>query len=355
MPIKARASILNTALDEHGGPDGSAQRLIDFSVNSNPFGPPQALLEHLKTIDVSTYPDPTASKARALAAAHQGVQPEHVCFGNGTAELIHRIAACYLHKGDSVLVLTPSFGEYARACKLYGADITQLNVYASEGILYELVLEHIEQHAPKLVWLCHPNNPTGHSWSFDVLQTFANVCEQFHALLIIDAAYLDLTKWQDKRLPTNCLQLHSLTKSFTVAGVRVGYAVAPKAIIQVLNQGAAPWQASAHAQAAAAWMFSQEARAFLSKTVPALLESCRKFQQAIKALGFKLMPSTTNYFLIEVDDARLVKQAAQEAGFRVRDGSSFGLETYIRVATQLAEHNQQFTAWLAQYAKEKNA
>ena len=345
MSIKPRASIMTTAFDEHGGPDGSQLDRIDFSVNSNPFGPPEALLEHLKTIDVSTYPDPTASKARALAAKHHQVESENIVFGNGTAELIHRIAASFINQGDKVAVVTPTFGEYSRACKLYGAEVIEIDAYTQWGNKgLQLLIENIR--AAKLVWLCHPNNPTGHIWSFDDLQTLADACEAQDALLIIDAAYLDLTLIEDKRLPENCLRLHSLTKAFTVAGVRAGYTVAPKETILALERAAAPWQASSHAQAVAEWSFSQEAKSFLDKTVPELLELRISFRNAIKALGFEVLETETNFFLVDVGDASMFKQEAEKAGFLVRNCSSFGLPNCVRLATQLPEVNQLFLNWL---------
>lgn len=355
MP-RVRKSILSTSPEPHGGPDGSSESLIDFSVNSNPFGPPRDLLERLRAIDIASYPDPGSKKARALAAEHHGVSSQQISFGNGTSELIHRIAAAYLRQRDRVLVFGPSFGEYARASKLYGARVRNLEVYSFEGFgsspddaadkRMQRSCEAIQHYRPSLVWLCHPNNPTGHSWSFAELQYLADICEHHDSLLIIDAAYLDMSTLSDKRLPSNCLSLHSLTKAFSIAGVRVGYAVATAAITKVLERMAAPWQSGSHAQIASQWALSDKGKAFLQETVPKLLSLREHFQQSLKQLGYRVTSTQTSYFLCEVMHASLFTQRAKAAGFRVRDCSSFGLSSYVRLATQLPNCNHRFIDWL---------
>lgn len=100
----------------------------DFSVNSNPFGPPPELLEHLRELALASYPDPSYKEARAAAAAHHGAPLERVTLGSA-AELIYRLAACYLRPNDAVLVATPTFGEYARASQLQGARVATCAVY----------------------------------------------------------------------------------------------------------------------------------------------------------------------------------------------------------------------------------
>ena len=91
----------------HGGPDGrlDCEVKFDFSVNSNPFGPPKGLLKHLNTLDVAPYPDPAYPAAHAAVAHFHSVLPENVVLG-GAAELTYRLSACYLKPGRSVLVGT---------------------------------------------------------------------------------------------------------------------------------------------------------------------------------------------------------------------------------------------------------
>ena len=341
-----RAAVLNTPFDEHGGPDGRGQKLLDFSVNSNPFGPPAQLLLFLESSDLSRYPDPTACEARVALAQHHGVEPERVVMGNGTAELIHRVAACYLQSGKRVVIATPTFGEYRRASSLYGAEVANVDCYLDEQPDASALLDEIHSFKPALVWLCHPNNPTGHAWSPEQLAEVAVLCSEQDALLCLDAAYLSLSEVAPS-LPEKALQFYSLTKSFCIPGLRVGYATAPVEVAQALRRVAAPWQASTHAQRAAIWAVSQAGQSFLAETVPHLLEHRNKFQTNLTALGASLLPTQTSFFLCEVGNATALKREAEEAGFRVRDGSSFGLPNHIRLATRLPEDNQNLLEWWA--------
>lgn len=345
MP-EPRAAVLTTPFNEHGGPDGRGKALLDFSVNSNPFGPPPALLNYLEDVDLSSYPDPTSREARAALAYYHGVDPERVVMGNGTAELIHRIAACYLQPGKRVVVATPSFGEYARASRLYGAEVKKVNCYDGKHPDVSKLIESVRKLKPTLVWLCHPTNPTGHAWTPEQLGEVATVCLEEYALLCLDAAYLSLSEI-DTNLPESALQFYSLTKSFCIPGLRVGYVVAPLEVAQALRRVAAPWQASTHAQRAACWAIAKEGQTFLAESVPRLLEHRTGFQNDLRTLGVSVLTTQTSFFLCEVGNAPALKKEAEHSGFRVRDCSSFAMPKHIRLATRLPEENKQLLDWWA--------
>jgi histidinol-phosphate aminotransferase len=349
MP-EPRKAILQTPFDPHGGPDGTARAPLDFSVNSNPLGPPAGLLEALERVDIGTYPDPTNRVIRDHAAARHGVQPEQIVFANGTADLIHRLAAAYLHPQARVVIAGPTFGEYARASRLQGAQVIQADVYTGQlqPDLQGLV-RTITEVRPALVWLCHPNNPTGHAWSHTALDELAATCAHEDALLVIDAVYLHLSDVQDPHLHRDslqdALQLHSLTKTYRMPGVRIGYAVARSDVARVLEQIAPPWMVSAHAQAAAWWAFTPDGQTFIQETVPRLMQWRTVFRDELRALGLEVAETRTSFFLVRTDSAARLKARAEEAGIRIRDGSSFGLPKDVRIATQHPEDNARLLTW----------
>jgi len=320
--------------------------LLDFSVNSNPFGPPPELLDVLKGVDVSSYPDPTGAAARGAAAEFHGVSPERVVPG-GAAELIYRLAACYLRPGRGALVASPTFGEYTRAARLYGAEVHTCDVYPKDNAADTAAfVRAVSRTRPTLVWLCGPNNPTGHAWSAEALAEIAATCAGHDALLVVDAAYLELSR-AETSLPGDAVHLFPLTKTFHIAGLRAGYAHAPPGVAEVLRRAAPPWPVSTPAEAAVRWCRSGAGRAFVEQTVPELLALRRAFQEGLRALGFEVWASTTSFFLTEVGDARAFAARAREAGFRVRDASSFGLPGCIRLATRTQGDNERFLRWLA--------
>ena len=349
----------HTDLDPHGGPDGHTYAAIDFSVNSNPFGPAPGLLTHLHHTPIHTYPDPTYERERQLAADHHGVNGVHVCFGNGTAELIHRLSRCYLNGSRHILVTTPTFGEYARAARLCGAEVCFCLPYGGETPDAPLVIDAIRTYRPTLVWLCHPNNPTGHMWQAADLEEIAKACRACDGLPVLDLAYLDFLDGPSRelapQLPQNVVKLYSLTKSFRMPGVRLGYAVAPPDVVDALARAAPPWSVSAHAQRAAQWVFSDTGQAFLQETLPQLHALRATFQRDLSGLGLSVQDTHTNYFLLEVGDASTFKQKALSAGFRVRDGSSFGLPSKVRLAAQREGENRAFVDWLESWLPNEEA
>ena len=328
----------------HGGPDGTPVNL-DFSVNSNPFGPPPALLTKLSRVEVSSYPDPNYPEARTAAANYHDVSLEQVVLG-GAAELIYRLSACYLKPGKRVLVASPSFGEYARAAHLYGAAVCHCDVYERDvDPAVDALIMAIRDTRPTLVWLCQPNNPTGHAWQAEALVSVADACQACDALLVIDAAYLELST-ATLDLPEYAVKLVPLTKTFTIAGLRAGYALAPPEVAEALRRAAPPWPVSTPAAAAMSWCRA-EGHAFIEQTVPELLELRQTFQTGLHALGFQTWASASSFFLIEVGNAAEFTARAKTAGFRVRDGSSFGLPGCVRLAAQRRADNDAFLRWLA--------
>lgn len=329
----------------HGGPDGS-EVTRDFSVNSNPFGPPPGLLKHLHALDLAPYPDPAYPAAHAAVAAHHGVPAERVVLG-GAAELTYRLSACYLRPGRAALVAAPGFGEYARAAQLCGAQVDTVNVY-SRGAEPDAdrLISAVRETRPTLVWLAQPNNPTGHAWGERALGRLAETCGKHDALLVVDAAYLELSR-AAPALPGRAVRLYPLTKTFAIAGLRAGYALAPPEVAATLRRAAPPWSVSTPAAAATVWCRSDVGQAFVRETVPELLELRGAFQSSLRGLGFAVWESSSSFFLAEVGDAARLTARARDAGFRVRDASSFGLPTCVRLAAGLRDDNETFLRWLA--------
>ena len=348
---RPKAAILATPFDAHGGPDGNANALLDFSVNSNPFGPPEELVAALREADVSSYPDPTSSAAKRAAATMHDRPTAEITFGNGTADLIHRLAACYLDADTTVLIAAPTFGEYARAARLQGAEVVRVDAYLESHPDLNALTAAIQKYSPTLVFVCHPNNPTGHAWTEAQLGELARICTSRGTLLVLDLAYLSLSDAPKTVLPERAVHLYSLTKSFCVPGVRVGYALAPAEVVWALERSAAPWQTSTHAQIAAAWALSPQGEAFLAATVPDVLAQRTEFRAAVRTLGFQVTETHTTFFLCEVGDASAFKRRAERAGFRVRGASSFGLPRHIRLATRRPEENARLLAWLEEVAR----
>jgi histidinol-phosphate aminotransferase len=154
------------------------------------------------------------------------------------------------------------------------------------------------------------------------------------SLVVLDEAYiaftedtwasLDLIGWE------NLVILRSMTKDYALAGLRLGYAVAAESIISVLKRVRPPWNVSSVAQAAG--VFALKADGYFEACAMKIKEAKEFLLEELKHLGFSPLPSQANFFLVKVGDAARFRQALLEKGILVRDCTSFGLPSYIRLA-----------------------
>lgn len=321
--------------------------VIDFSENSNPFGPAPGVRAALATVDPARYPDRESLALRRVIADQTGAALDELVVGNGAAELLWLVAFAFLEPGDRVLILGPTFGEYARMAHLMGAEVVewQADVTAAFAVDPDAVAEQIDAVQPKAIFLCNPNNPTGTIMDPATVAAWAKRFSQI--LFVVDEAYLafvpglrSLYAW---RLP-NLLIVRSLTKEYALAGLRLGYALGPAALVAGLAQARVPWSVNAVAQAAGEAALTDQTH--LQCTLAALQAATSKLFAGLQRLGLSLLPSQTHYFLLYVGDGAAFRQRLLTHGLIVRDCASFGLPAYVRIATRKPEQNQVLLARL---------
>ncbi len=317
-------------------------RVLDFTANINPFGPPPGVYRALRETPIDTLPDPEGWPVVRLLARRLGRPAEHIILGNGSAEIMQLLALAYIEEGDRVLIFGPAFGEYRRISQMMGAEVTQWT--AREEDLFQPrpreMARMLERVRPKVVFLCHPNNPTGTAYPMDWL---ARQLEHFpETLFVVDEAYqpftLDAaTSALNLRAP-NLLVLRTLTKDHALAGLRIGYAVAEPELLMPIRVVRPPWNVNVLAQSAAVAALQDPDH--VHRTLARLRATTLDFRRAILELGFFVMPSVAHFFLVRVGDARSLRDFLLERyRVQVRDCTSFGLPRYIRVATLKPEEN----------------
>ncbi|MEI7925150.1 MAG: histidinol-phosphate transaminase [Chloroflexota bacterium] len=300
------------------------REVIDLSANLHPDGPPREVIEALRGIDPGRYPSIEAEPLRAALAALHGVDPECVIVTPGASAGIYLAVGALLAPGGRCAIFEPTFGEYARAVFAAGGVV----VSATAG---EPRFDVSEPPPAEMAVLCNPNNPTGRVVPRRTVETLLRRTR----VLVIDAAYEALAEdaWDATalvRAGAPVVVIHSMTKLFAMPGMRVGYLVAPRAIAAVIRTMQPPWPVGAGEIAAGlAALDAYEAR---RATVPALRDRRRRIEAALTALGAMCAPSTTNFALAEVGDAARFRAALLERGFAVRDATSFGLPTWVRIA-----------------------
>lgn len=352
MVIRPNLTVERFTPEVHGGIDEAeleglglqGKTILDFSVSVNPFGPSPRVREALAQIDIARYPDPSAARLRRLIALRHGLSPTQVLVGNGSVELIRLVALAYLAPEDRALIIGPTFGEYRAACALAGAKITVYNTQVCDAFTLDLegLARLIASTKPKLVFLCNPNNPTGLYLKKEEVECLLEASPA--SLFVLDEAYVSFVRgaWSSPSFfkSWNLLVLRSLTKDYALAGLRLGYALGNPEVIEVLTKVRPPWSTNALAQAAALAAFEDEAH--LSWTLTATASACEALVSRLKTLGFRVLPSRTHFFLIEVGDATSFRLSLLKKGFLVRDCTSFGLPAFVRVAARRPEENEAF-------------
>ncbi len=345
----------NSCSEEHGGINPAELKqfgispadLIDFSVNSNPFGPSPQVLAAIRAVDFSTYPDPACSALREALAQVNRVTPQHILAGNGTAELIWLAAQALLTPGDRVLIVGPTFGEYRRAAAQCGAEVDEIRAlppYFQPPL--EQVCTCIRQSRPRLVFLCNPNNPTGVFLDPAAIQQLIDVCGA-ETILVLDEAYRAFICGNIfAGLPGDqCLVFRSMTKEFALAGLRLGYVLGRPEIIARMRQFQPSWSVNSLAQAAGlAGIADPE---YYQRTLTELRQLKDNFFAQIISAGQVMVPSDVHFGLIAAGGpARDLRQGLMKFNIQVRDCTSFGLPEHIRVSTRLQPDNLKLLAAL---------
>ena len=342
MSLRPKPEVENLKVCPHGGPNYTELRamgltpevVLDFSVNSNPFLPPPGVRKIFNAIAINHYPDSEATELRQRLSERLGVTPDNILAGNGAVELIRLIALAYFRHGDPVLILEPTFGEYEVACQIVGAEAFKQWARAEDSFVpsIEKTVNLIKQRHPRGVFICNPNNPTGKYLSRQEVETILDTCVD--SLLILDEAYIAFVdkSWSsiDLIYRGNVVIVRSMTKDYALAGLRLGYAIANKEIIDGLRQVRPPWNVNVMAQKAGVIALGDGD--YLERCKQRIRQAKQFLTTELCRLGFTLIPSNTNFFLVRVANGKGFRDTLLRHGILVRNCTSFGLPEYVRIA-----------------------
>ncbi len=315
------------------------EALIDFSSNINPFGPPPGVRAALAAFDPSPYPDRSCLQLRMTLAARDGCAPEAILAGNGANELIHLLARALLQPDDTALIVGPTYGEYAHASQLAGAQVVTMQAQPSAGFRldHQATDDGLTRLRPRITWLCTPNNPSGVAAAPELLGALAARSAAHGGYLILDQSYAELQRPDGQRrsdppLPPNVISLRSLTKSYALAGLRLGYLRAAPALVARVGAYQPAWSVSSAAQAAGLAALADDA--FLAATVPQLWAASDALEAGLRGLGLTVWRAALPVLLVRTGDGAATRAALLARGYLVRDCASFGLPAWVRVSPQ---------------------
>lgn len=331
--------------------------VIDFSTNSNPYAPDSAVLEAVREAvtrqSLRRYPDRDCMALRQVIAEVERVAPQYILPTNGANELIQLIALAFVTPTTSHLIIGPTFGEYARAIRVIGGAVREYRPTAHDlRFDVDAIVSLIQKTQPHTIWLCNPNNPTGQFLDQQMLQTLYQAVSQ-QTVWIIDESYAHFAVQaegdgpslagailQQEEQRANVICVRSLTKLHSLAGLRLGYAVAVPQIIEILGAVQPAWSVNSLAQVAGMAALQPAVMARQLQNLSRLRKSALKLWKALSTLSYPVLPTDTHYALIEVEQAAEFRRDLLTYGILVRDCTSFGLPDHIRVAAQLPEHNE---------------
>lgn len=323
----------------------------DFSSNVHPHADLSALKAYLcAQIDaIGHYPEPEPYTLEARIAEKSQLPADAVCVTNGATEAIYLIAQTF--RGTNTAILQPTFSEYADACRMHGHRVTSL---------YQLpVPEAGDYRLPaslRMLWLCNPNNPTGSvlpkPYLTELIRANPEVC------FVIDQSYGYFTLQPlfapaDAARYPNILLLHSMTKSYAIPGLRLGYLTGSPALVRRLRTHRLPWSVNQLAIHAGLHLLQHGVPRSLH--LPAYLHETARLRDALQSLGFlEVWPTETHFMLVRLRLGRasaLKDYLANSHGILIRDASNFeGLdERFFRIATQTAEENDRLVKAIGEW------
>lgn len=277
------------------------EKVIDFSVNINPVGAPKVLKDRWGDwfTAINDYPDPYANELMEELAAQENISVTHLLAGNGAAEIITLVAR-YL-AGSKVAVIHPAFSEYATACRNEGCEVMEIVLAAPEWNLEASALADKLQGV-KAVFLCNPNNPTGIHYNREAVENLIEVCKRTDTLCIIDEAFYDFlpepVTYIDKVLhQQHVLIIRSLTKMYSIAGLRLGFLAGNPELLQKIGRTKPHWSVNALAMKAGVACLQDEShtgetRRFIESERTAIF-------QRLRQLGFEHSSSQLNFYLLK--------------------------------------------------------
>jgi histidinol-phosphate/aromatic aminotransferase/cobyric acid decarboxylase-like protein len=310
--------------------------IVDFSSNTNVYGPSPGVLAAVRSASVDRYPDSSTRAAREALARAFDEEAERIVLGNGAADLLWTLARVLVSPGATALVVEPTFCEFGVAAEAIGAKITRWRASPETGFAIDLeaIAELAASRRAAVVYLCSPNTPTGVSVPAEAVAGWARSNPQLW--LVLDQSFLSLSDRADDLrvpMPPNVIRVRSLTKDHALAGVRVGYAITTPQVVANVEAQRPAWTVSSIAQTAA--IATCEHLSFVADSRKRLLADCKALREALIDVGLSPLASSTVFLIAPLEQVALLRRRLlKEHRIHIRDCASFGLPGYVRLAAR---------------------
>jgi histidinol-phosphate aminotransferase len=323
--------------------------VVKMASNENPLGPSkevrQAITQSLDKINL--YPDASHYYLKQALCLELGFPADQILIGNGLDDVNRILAETILNPGDEVIIPQPTFSMYKSVTILMGAKPVLVKSATGLGNDLRAMKNAVTEHT-KLIFICNPNNPTGTIVKKSELVEFLKDLPG-GILVVLDQAYADFA--DDPEFPNgldliregfdNLIVYHTFSKIHAIAGLRLGYAVAQRMLIEQMQKVRDPFNVNLLALTAGVAALGSKKHILLSKELVQM--GRRLFYEELDDLGVEYLPTQSNFILIDCkQDSQAIYQYLLQNGIIVRPTHSFGLPNHIRVTFGTAEQNDRF-------------
>jgi histidinol-phosphate aminotransferase len=320
---------------------------IKLASNENPLGTSPKALDTIKEAMATShlYPDPDSKNLRTAAARFFGCTIDDIIAGNGSDEIIDLVCRAYLKPGDEVIIPSCTFSYYRIASLACGAQVVASPM--KDHCIDITSIEAALSPRTKIIFIANPNNPTGTYLRRNELLSFINAVPE-NVLVVIDEAYGAFARENDYlsaislvQSRSNLITIHTLSKSHGLAGLRVGFGIASKAIFATMLRIKPPFNVNILAQKAGEAALNDDT--FFKKTLSNTWNSLDSFYAAFERLGLSYVRSQTNFVLVHIGkDSPRVYEDLLKRGIITRYIPYIGLDEYLRVSIGLPGENKAF-------------
>jgi histidinol-phosphate aminotransferase len=322
--------------------------IIKLASNENPLGPSPKALQAMRAAleNAHLYPDGSGFYLRKAIAAKLGVAPENVILGNGSNEVIEFLGHAFLNAGDDVITCQYAFIVYKLLATAFSVRTIETPSPDYEQDL-DATLDSVTSKT-RLIFIPNPNNPTGTLISQRVIDNFMSRVPG-NIIVVFDEAYFEFLDDPPDTLRfirdgRNVIVLRTFSKIHGLAGLRIGYAIAPPEMTEVLHKTRQPFNVNSIAQAGAIAALADDAH--LRDTKRVIDEGRAYLQEQFAEMQIPFVPAAANFVMVNVGDGCAVFQKLLQRKMIVRPLKGYGLPEWVRISIGTTEESRQLIAVL---------
>ncbi|GFZ33657.1 histidinol-phosphate aminotransferase [Clostridium zeae] len=301
----------------------------------------EEIISAIKDMKINRYPDPTGEKLRKIYGSYSGADEEKIMIGNGSDELISIICNTFVDSGDKIVKLNPDFSMYKIYGVLHGAEVLEYDLKEDFTLDIDDFINFVNNEKPKVVFVSVPNNPTGGVIKkADIIKLITSV----NSIVVIDEAYFEFygnTVIDEIDNYDNLIILRTASK-IGLAALRLGFLITNRALLMELYKVKPPYNVNSITQEIGALIY--ENKQVIEDNISRILREKSSLQISLLSLSekinFKLYPSSTNFILMEIEEAKELYEYLKNNGVSVRFFGKGRLENCIRITVGNSDENR---------------